>query len=113
LLLSHTFTGTIELRAAEWSEFDMDAATRAVPVARMKMGASHYVPLSRQALRVLGDVRALFRHWPSERVNWVRPKTDTIADVVRCKKFEAKPGSAAAAIAAVCAWTVSMPARPG
>jgi integrase len=71
LLLAYTFTRTTELRAAEWSEFDMDGAAWIVPAERMKMGASHHVPLSRQALQVLGDVKALTGNsrwvFPNER----------------------------------------------
>jgi integrase len=70
-LLVYTFTRTTELRAAEWSEFDMDNATWVIPAERMKMRVSHHVPLSRQALRVLADVKALTGNsrwvFPNER----------------------------------------------
>lgn len=42
-----------ELRHAEWSEFDLDAAEWRIPAERMKMGAAHLVPLSRQAVTIL------------------------------------------------------------
>lgn len=56
-----------ELRAAEWSEFDLEAATWTIPAARMKLGKaakadatrSHIVPLSRQAVAILRDAHAL------------------------------------------------------
>ncbi len=56
-----------ELRAAEWAEFDLEAATWIIPAARMKLGQamkadparSHIVPLSRQAVAVLRDVHGL------------------------------------------------------
>lgn len=56
-----------ELRAAEWSEFDLEAATWVIPAARMKLGKamkadagrSHIVPLSRQALDVLHEIHTL------------------------------------------------------
>ena len=48
-----------ELRAAEWTEFDLDAATWRIPAARMKMKSDHIVPLSRQAIDLLRDLRAL------------------------------------------------------
>jgi integrase len=71
LLLAYTFTRTTELRAAEWSEFDMDGATWVIPAERMKMRTSHHVPLSRQAVRVLVDVKALTGNsrlvFPNER----------------------------------------------
>jgi integrase len=48
-----------ELRKAEWSEFDLDGATWRIPAARMKMGAEHVVPLSRQAVEILREVKPL------------------------------------------------------
>jgi integrase len=42
-----------ELRAAEWSEFDLTAAEWRIPAPRMKMRELHIVPLSRQAVAIL------------------------------------------------------------
>lgn len=44
-----------ELRAAEWSEFDLDSnePTWRIPARRMKMGDNHVVPLSVQAVAIL------------------------------------------------------------
>lgn len=39
-----------ELRRAEWSEFDLDAAVWKIPAERMKMGRAHQVPLPAQAV---------------------------------------------------------------
>jgi integrase len=58
-LLLLTFVRTGELRGAEWSEFDTDAAEWRIPAERMKMRESHVVPLSRQALAILEELRAL------------------------------------------------------
>ena len=58
-LLMLTFVRTGELRAAEWSEFDTEAAEWRIPAERMKMREPHVVPLSRQALAVLEELRAL------------------------------------------------------
>ncbi len=58
-LLALTFVRTGELIGAEWSEIDMDGATWIVPAARMKMKTEHVVPLSRQALAVLRELRAI------------------------------------------------------
>lgn len=41
-----------ELRAAEWSEMDLDAGEWRIPGPRMKMKVEHLVPLSRQAVRI-------------------------------------------------------------
>jgi len=51
-----------ELRAAEWSEFDLESAEWRIPGARMKkMGEPHVVPLSRQALAILRELQPLAR----------------------------------------------------
>ena len=42
-----------ELRAAEWSEFDLDGAEWRIPAARMKMRELHIVPLATQAVSLL------------------------------------------------------------
>ena len=62
-----TFVRPGELRHAEWSEFDLGAAEWSIPAAKMKMRSPHLVPLSRQALAVVtelkkhtGDGRYLF-----------------------------------------------------
>ncbi len=47
-----------ELRCAEWSEFDLEAAEWRIPAAKMKMRRPHRVPLSRQALAIVGDLQA-------------------------------------------------------
>src|SRR5215469_13350427 len=46
---SRGLRSTRELRAAEWSEFDLANAEWRIPGARMKMGEPHIVPLSRHA----------------------------------------------------------------
>lgn len=48
-----------ELRRAEWSEIDLDAAEWRIPAARMKMREQHIVPLSRQAVAVLRELHPL------------------------------------------------------
>jgi integrase len=58
-LLALTFVRTSELIGAEWSEFDLDSAVWIIPAERMKMKTQHVVPLSRQTIGVLRDVRAI------------------------------------------------------
>jgi len=50
-----------ELRAAEWTEFDLVNAEWRIPGERMKMGEPHVVPLSRQALAILHELQPLAR----------------------------------------------------
>lgn len=51
-----------ELRQAEWAEIDLDAAEWNIPASRMKMKEPHIVPLSKQALDILQDLKALTGH---------------------------------------------------
>ena len=50
-----------ELRAAQWPEFDLENAEWRIPGDRMKMGEPHLVPLSRQALAILRELKPLAR----------------------------------------------------
>lgn len=56
-LLMLTAVRTGELRAAKWSEIDLDAKEWSIPAARMKMRAPHVVPLSRQAISLLEELK--------------------------------------------------------
>lgn len=67
-----------ELRHAEWSEIDLDAALWTIPASRMKRtkqqkisGAPHLVPLATQAVAILKDLKPLTGHgqfvFPSPR----------------------------------------------
>jgi integrase len=58
-LSPHVFVRPGELRHAEWDDIDLDAALWVIPAEKMKMRKAHHVPLSRQALAVLGEVRAV------------------------------------------------------
>lgn len=51
-----------ELRGAEWSEIDLDAAEWRIPGRKMKMGVDHMVPLSIQAVEILRGIYALTGH---------------------------------------------------
>jgi integrase len=48
-----------ELRRAEWSELDLDAAEWRIPAAKMKMREEHIVPLSKQAVAILRELHDL------------------------------------------------------
>lgn len=54
-----TFVRPGELRRAEWSEFDLEAAEWRIPAEKMKMKTPHIVPLSRQAIAVMEQIRSL------------------------------------------------------
>ena len=73
------FVRPVELRAAEWSEFDLDAGQWRIPAERMKMREPHIVPLARQAIEILRDLRPITgggRYvFPSLRT-WARPMSE-------------------------------------
>ncbi len=58
-LLMITGVRTIELRAALWSEFDLDNAIWEIPAERMKMRRPHLVPLSAQAVDLLIELKSM------------------------------------------------------
>jgi integrase len=70
-LLLLTMTRTVELRGAWWMEIDLVRAEWRIPSERMKMRRPHIVPLSRQAVELLKELRQLTgnspRLFPSER----------------------------------------------
>jgi integrase len=58
-LMALTFVRTSELIGARWSEFDVETARWAIPAERMKMRAPHIVPLAKQSIEVLAQLREL------------------------------------------------------
>lgn len=58
-LMLLTFVRTVELRKAEWVEFDLDRAEWRIPAERMKMREPHIVPLSRQVVELLRELQTL------------------------------------------------------
>jgi len=60
-LLAQTFVRTSELIGAEWVEFDLDHALWIIPAERMKMKTEHIVPLARQAITLLTELKQISR----------------------------------------------------
>jgi integrase len=58
-LLVLTFVRTNELRGAEWTEFDLDKAEWRIPAERMKMKELHIVPLAKQTIAVLRQLKGI------------------------------------------------------
>jgi len=58
-LLLLTFVRTNELRGADWAEIDWEKADWRIPAVRMKMKQLHIVPLSRQAVDILRELKEL------------------------------------------------------
>lgn len=59
LMLAYTFQRTKEIRFAEWSQFDFDAALWRIPKEVMKMREAHIVPLSKQVITYLKELHIL------------------------------------------------------
>ena len=57
-----TFVRPTELRSAEWTEIDFAKAEWTIPMEKMKMRTPHIVPLSRQTIEVLEEVRVCSGH---------------------------------------------------
>jgi integrase len=53
------FTRPGELRHMEWSEVDLDNELWSIPAEKMKMREPHLVPLSRQAVKILEELKKL------------------------------------------------------
>lgn len=68
-----------ELRMLEWAEIDFDKKEAHIPGPKMKMKEKHIVPLSRQALEILEEIRTVTGEgqyvFPSPRT-WERPMSE-------------------------------------
>lgn len=58
-LLMLTFVRTVELRKAQWEEFNFDTGEWRIPAERMKMKIPHVVPLSRQGISLLRELQTI------------------------------------------------------
>jgi integrase len=56
------FLRPTELRKAEWSEIDFEAKEWRIPESRMKMKEKHIIPLSKQALEILEELKQMTGH---------------------------------------------------
>lgn len=61
-MLLLTFVRTGELRGAQWDEINFEKAEWRIPAERMKMREQHIVSLSRQALKILEELKPLSGH---------------------------------------------------
>jgi integrase len=59
-LIMLTFVRTSELINATWDEFDLDKAMWIIPAERMKMRISHTVPLSKQVIAIMNELKELY-----------------------------------------------------
>ena len=80
-----------ELRSAEWSELDLDAAQWRIPASKIKMKVEHLVPLATQAVEILRGLHALTGHgkyvFPSLRTSQACMSENTINAALRGMGF--------------------------
>lgn len=74
-----------EVRGAHWAEFDLKSAQWTIPATRMKSRKPHLVPLSRQAITALEELRLLTGHSEFLFPARVGAKTDTLSDMALLK----------------------------
>lgn len=63
-LLMLTFVRPSELREAPWAEFDLQRKLWFIPGERMKKRRDHIVPLSKQAIDILTELKTISGHYP-------------------------------------------------
>ena len=73
-LLMLTFVRTSELINAKWDEFDFEKKLWVIPPERMKMRKSHVVPLSRQSLAILENIKQSMGYGVNVFPNQVEPR---------------------------------------
>jgi integrase len=72
-----------ELRIAEWSEMDLDAAVWELPAEKMKMRNPHVVPLPTQAVAILRDLHELTGHGKHVFPSWGGDRRPMSSNTVR------------------------------
>lgn len=82
-----TFVRTSEMIEARWEEFDIEHKTWLIPAERMKMRAPHLVPLARQTLELLEELKPLSGHREWVFPSHVKPRqhmsNNTILEALR------------------------------
>jgi len=73
LLLLHTNVRTNEVRYAEWHDFDLKKRVWTIPADKIKMKSEHRVPLNKQAIDILKNLKQLTGHQ-----NWVAKSPNAI-----------------------------------
>lgn len=92
LLSAHTFCRPVEIRKAEWSEFNFEKKLWVIPAKKMKKRRDHVVPLSSQVLNILeslsketGKNKWLF---PSSRADGRSMSDGTVRVALRSMGYE-------------------------
>jgi len=90
-IMLFTFVRTIELRAARWTEFNIEKAEWRIPAERMKMREEHIVPLSRQVITLLQGLHEITGHsqflFPNRRSSQTYITSTTLNRALERMKF--------------------------
>jgi integrase len=90
-LMLLTFVRRMELCGARWEEFDFRATEWRIPAHRMKMRDQHIVPLSRQALAILAQLKTINGHrefvFPNARNPHTYMAPNALNDAIRRMGF--------------------------
>ena len=76
-IMPYVFLRSNELRRAEWSEIDFEKAIWTVPAKRMKKRKEHVVPLSKQVIGYLSELRNI-----GHNSNFIFPSTKTRSETI-------------------------------
>ncbi len=91
-LLALLFVRPGELRAAEWGEFDLDAAVWSIPASKMKLKRPHQVPLAPKTGIILQELHSITGHgkylFPSIRSSSRCMSENTLNAALRRLGFE-------------------------
>ncbi len=80
LIALYTFQRTNEIRFARWNEIDFEQSLWTIPAERMKMKREHVVPLSKQAIQVLKDLKPLTGHYELVFASSHRPESQPMSE---------------------------------
>ncbi len=93
-MLMLTFVRPIELAAAEWSEIDFNDKRWVIPADRMKMRSDHVVPLSKQTLAILEEMKEANGKYKYVFIQQRTPKKhmsrDTLSNAIRALGFQGR-----------------------
>jgi len=84
---AYTFQRAGEIRHAEWSEIDLKGKLWRLPASKMKMKREHLVPLSKQVIKLLEEIKPFTGEskfiFPSERSNSRPMSENTVNAAIR------------------------------
>ncbi len=69
-----TFTRKKELTEAKWKEIDFKNRVWTIPAERMKMEKAHLVPLSKQAISILEELKKINGEWKYILTSQIEPR---------------------------------------